>query len=342
MRAALALAGRGVGRVWPNPAVGCILVQAGKFDRVVGRGWTLPGGRPHAETEALARAGDQARGATAYVTLEPCAHTGETAPCADALIDAGVSRVVVAQEDPDPRVAGGGIERMRKAGIAVDVGCEMASARLVNAGFLSRIECGRPWVALKAATTLDGKIATPSGHSKWITGPEARARGHLLRARFDAILTGTGTANADNPRLTCRLAGLQNRSPVPVVMVGKTRLDPASHLASSGYTRVYGDGTRPEPKTVLADLASTGITRVLIEAGPGIAAAFLERDLIDEIHWFRAPTVMGGDGLAAIGELGHDNADLLRAFDLAEHYTVGIDSYDILRRREPNMAHTGD
>ncbi len=344
MRAALALAGRGVGRVWPNPAVGCILVQpgelAGEAGRVVGRGWTLPGGRPHAETEALARAGDQAIGATAYVTLEPCAHTGETPPCADALIDAGVSRVVVALEDPDPRVAGGGIARLRQAGVRVDVGCEKAAARVVNAGFLQRVEHGRPWTALKAATTLDGRIATRSGHSQWITGSSARARGHLLRARFDAILTGSGTANADNPRLTCRLPGLENRSPVPVVMVGETPLDPASHLAISGYTRIYGGGSRPEPETVLADLAHAGITRVLIEAGPGIAAAFFRRGLVDEIHWFRAPTVMGGDGLAAIGDLGHDSANALRAFDLVERHIVGGDTYDVLRRPDLEMSNT--
>lgn len=337
MRAALALAARGLGRVWPNPAVGCILVQPGPPERVVGRGWTQPGGRPHAEADALARAGDAAHGATAYVTLEPCSHTGETPPCADALVTAGVGRVVVAIQDPDERVAGRGIQRLREAGIPVALGCEAIAARRLNAGFLSRVERGRPWVALKTATSLDGRIATASGKSQWITGPEARARGHLLRARFDAILTGSGTVRADNPRLTCRLWGLEDRSPLPVVMRGREPLPADGHLMTGGMTRFFGDGERPDPAAVLTELAASGITRLLIEAGAGIASAFLNQDLVDEIHWFRAPSVIGADGLAAIGDLGHDNPDDLAEFEVIERCRVGVDTYEVLRRKSAGM-----
>src|SRR6266705_1008472 len=214
MRAALALARRGLGRVWPNPAVGCAIVKDG---RVVGRGWTQPGGRPHAETEALARAGGAAHGATAYVTLEPCCHSGRTPPCADAL-------VVAALEDPDPRVVGGGLARLRAAGIAVEAGLCAAEAAEINAGFFQRVRLGRPLVTLKLATSLDGRIATASGESRWITGPAARERAHLLRVTHDAILVGTDTVLADNPQLTCRLPGLGHRSPVRIAIDRELRI----------------------------------------------------------------------------------------------------------------------
>jgi diaminohydroxyphosphoribosylaminopyrimidine deaminase/5-amino-6-(5-phosphoribosylamino)uracil reductase len=225
MRAALALARRGLGRVAPNPAVGCVLVKDG---RVVGRGWTQAGGRPHAETEALARAGEAARGATAYVTLEPCSHHGKTPPCAESLIAAGISRSVVALEDPDPRVSGSGLTLLREAGIAVDTGLLAEAAAEVNAGYLMRTRTGRPLVTLKLATTLDGRIATRAGESRWITGPLARARAHLLRAESDAVLVGSGTAVTDNPRLDVRLPGLEGRSPLRVLLDGRLRL-PLTH-----------------------------------------------------------------------------------------------------------------
>src|SRR3954470_12058851 len=205
MAAALALARRGLGNTWPNPAVGCVLVQAGQ---VVGRGWTQPGRRPPAETEALARAGELARGATAYVTLEPCSHWGRTPPCCDALIQAGVARVVVATGDPDPRVDGRGLQRLREAGVIVELGLGGAEARAINAGFARRITLGLPLVTLKLATTLDGRIATAGGESQWITGPEARRAAHAIRARHDAILVGSGTVLADDPELTPRLPGM--------------------------------------------------------------------------------------------------------------------------------------
>ena len=206
MRAALALARRSLGRTWPNPAVGCVIVKDGA---IVGRGRTRDGGRPHAEADALARAGDAARGATVYVTLEPCAHFGKSPPCADALIGAGVAKVVSALEDPFPEVNGQGHARLRAAGIAVDVGEGAKEAAEINAGFLLRVREGRPLFHLKMATSLDGRIATASGEGKWITGAAARADGQHLRATHDAILVGANTVAADDPELTCRLPGLE-------------------------------------------------------------------------------------------------------------------------------------
>ena len=334
MQTALALARRGLGRVWPNPAVGCVIVRDGK---TVGRGWTQPGGRPHAETEALRRAGDAARGATAYVTLEPCAHQGETPPCATALIDAGISRCVIAAGDPDPRVDGGGIRMLKAAGIEVACGVCEAKAEALNAGFLSKVRSQRPFVTLKAATTIDGRIATRGGDSQWITGPAARQYGHLLRATNDAILVGANTALLDNPTLTCRLPGLLDRSPVRVVLDGHMRL-PLTHnlVLEAGRTptwlfalaptdsagrerrRAYADcgvtvfdverddNGRPRPEDVLHQLAGEGITRLLIEGGGVIAAAFLSLKLIDELVWFRGASIIGGDGLPAIAAFGVD------------------------------------
>ena len=324
MTAALALAERGLGDVWPNPSVGCILVREG---RVVGRGWTQPGGRPHAETEALGRAGGAAEGATAYVTLEPCAHHGKSPPCADALIEARIARLVAAMKDPDPRVSGQGFARVQEAGIEVAVGaCGDAAARL-NAGFLKRIEAGRPLVTLKLATSLDGRIATRSGESQWITGEQARARGHLLRARNDAILVGAGTALADDPGLTCRLPGLAARSPVRVVMDGRLRLPPGHRLVMEAravptwivtledaadargesyrdagvelMTVVPDSAGHPDAGAALEALAERGITRLLVEGGAHIAAAFLAAGLVDRLEYFRAPRMIGGDGAPA-------------------------------------------
>ena len=229
MGIALALARRGLGRVWPNPAVGCLLVREG---RIIGRGWTGSGGRPHAETEALRRASASggAAGATAYVTLEPCGHTGKTPPCAKALVEAGIGRAVVAATDPDPRVNGRGIAMLEAAGIEVTLGVRAAEARALNAGFLSRVEQGRPLVTLKLATTLDGRIATHTGASRWISGPVARDWTHALRAMSDAIMIGSGTALADDPELTCRLPGMTDLSPVRVVVDRRLRLPLTSRL----------------------------------------------------------------------------------------------------------------
>ena len=326
MRAALTLAQRGLGSVAPNPAVGCVLVKDG---HVVGRGWTQPGGRPHGETEALDRAGPLAAGATAYVTLEPCAHHGETPPCAEALAAAGVARCVVAMQDPDPRVSGAGLAHLRGAGLDVAVGTLAEEAAEVNAGFLMRVETGRPLVTLKLATSLDGRIATGGGESRWITGEPARAYAHLLRVQYDAVLVGSGTAMSDNPRLDVRLPGLAARSPLRIVLDGRLRV-PLNHdlvaRAKAQPTLLLTGAGQPEGElatleragvevatveqdsdgrlslvAVLALLGQRGLTRLLVEGGGELAAGLFGADLVDRMVWFHAPGVIGGDGVAAVG-----------------------------------------
>ena len=356
MALALALAGRGLGTVWPNPAVGCVLVRDG---RIVGRGWTQPGGRPHAETEALARAGDAAQGATCYTTLEPCSHHGETGPCADALVQAGIARAVVATEDPDPRVAGRGNALLEAAGIGVVRKCMEDEARALNAGFLSRVEKGRPLVTLKLASTLDGRIATRTGDSRWITGPQARARAHLLRARHDAVMVGAASALADDPALTCRLPGMVDASPVRVVIDGSARL-PASQVLIAGAGEhptwivsteaLGGDGRyaawreagveviavaaeadgRPALAAALEALAARGLTRVLVEGGGRLAASLLGAGLVDRIEWFRAPGAIGGDGVPALASLGVERMDDMPRFVRIASTPVGEDVLDTL------------
>ena len=264
MALALRLAERGLGRTWPNPAVGCVVVKDG---RVVGRGWTQPGGRPHAEVEALSRAGARALGATVYVSLEPCAHYGRTPPCTMALIHAGVRRVVAATLCPDRRVDGKGVAQLRQAGIEVDLGLMGAEAEALNAGFLLKERAGRPLVTLKLATSLDGRIATRTGASRWITGEAARARGHWLRATHDALMIGSGTALADDPSLTCRLPGLEARSPVRVVLDGRLRLPATSRLAATAgavATWLFTRHPAGAPERAAA-LAAQGVE--LIEVG---------------------------------------------------------------------------
>ncbi|KAA2212804.1 bifunctional diaminohydroxyphosphoribosylaminopyrimidine deaminase/5-amino-6-(5-phosphoribosylamino)uracil reductase RibD [Pseudoroseomonas oryzae] len=327
MRAALALAARGVGNTWPNPSVGCVIVRDGL---VVGRGWTAPGGRPHAETEALGRAGAAARGATVYVTLEPCCHWGRTPPCTDALIAAGVARVVVALRDPDPRVDGAGLERMAAAGIAVTVGVLEDEARAVNEGFLKRLSHNLPMVTLKLATTLDGRIATSGGESQWITGPAARRAAHALRGRHDAVLVGSGTALADDPDLSCRIPGF---APVPTVRVvadARLRVPPGARMFQGGgpvwiATRpghpeavlerlrkvgaeivevpASADGPGLDMPALLRALSARGLTRILAEGGAALAAGLLRAGLVDRLAWFHAPAVMGGDGWPAVDAL---------------------------------------
>jgi len=329
MHAALALARRGLGTVWPNPTVGCVLVKEGV---VVGRGWTQPGGRPHGETEALARAGENAKGATAYVSLEPCCHHGKTPPCVDALMAAGVARVVVPIEDPDPRVSGRGLARLRDAGIAVELGLGAAEAADINAGFLKRIAEGRPLVTLKLAATLDGKIATAAGESRWITGERARERAHLLRANHDAVMVGVATVVADDPLLTCRLPGLEGRSPVRIVVDGSLRVPLTAklvaeardvptwiiHRPGAGAPRLEAlrdCGVEPieaplspsaelDLPAALALLGKRGLTRILVEGGARLAGALLEADLVDRVAWFHAPMLMGGDGLSGVEAFG--------------------------------------
>lgn len=357
MQGALALARRGLGRVAPNPAVGCILVRDG---RVLGRGWTQPGGRPHAETEAIRRAQaadpDGARGSTCYVTLEPCAHHGKTPPCVDALIEAGVARVVVALQDPDPRVAGLGLQRLREAGIAVDTGVEADAAAELNAGYLLMRREDRPLITLKVATTLDGRIATHAGQSHWITGEAARARAHLLRARHDAVLVGSGTAVADNPSLTVRLPGMDAYRPLRVVLDGRLRLplthglvrDAAEiptllmtrHDVPADRSKAYrGAGVELEElptdtqgalslTAALHALAARGLTRVLVEGGGQLAAGLLRYNLVDRIVWFRSPRVIGGDGIPAIAGFGLDQLADTPRFHLTSATSVGEDAME--------------
>jgi diaminohydroxyphosphoribosylaminopyrimidine deaminase/5-amino-6-(5-phosphoribosylamino)uracil reductase len=325
MQHALRLAGRALGRVAPNPAVGCIIVSPD--GRVVGRGHTRDGGRPHAEAVALMQAGFEARGATAFVTLEPCAHHGQTPPCAEALVKAGVARVVAAIEDPDRRVSGRGFAFLRDAGVEVSVGQMADEAASINAGFFLRVCERRPVVTLKIAATLDGRIAAASGESKWITGEEARRFGHLLRAQHDAILVGIRTALADDPELSCRLAGLESYSPIRIVLDSRLQLDAESKLARGARSvptlvfttagggerlramgvdivRVEGDPAgRPDLRKVLENLAERGITRLLVEGGAAMHAAFLDRGYADRLEIFRAPSVLGGAGKAAIDAL---------------------------------------
>ena len=350
MRAALGLARRGLGNVWPNPAVGCLIVKDG---RVVGRGWTAKGGRPHAEAEALRRAGGEARGATAYVSLEPCCHWGKTPPCADALVAAGVRRVVAALEDPDPRVAGGGLARLRKADVGVETGLLAAEAAELNAGFLMRVGRGRPLVALKFATSLDGRIATAAGESRWITGAPARERAHLLRAEHDAVMIGTGTALADDPLLTCRLPGLEDRSPVRVVLDRQLRIplaarvvaearsvptwvltsptaDPARReaLASAGVTVIEIEGADEEGldlAAALGALGGRGLTRLLVEGGSRLAAALLRARLVDRLFWFHAPKILGGDAVPAAAPFGISALAEMPLFERIAVETIGED-----------------
>ena len=357
MRAALALAERNLGRVWPNPSAGCVIVRDGE---VVGRGWTQPGGRPHAEVEALGRAGVAAHGATAYVSLEPCCHWGRTPPCTDALTRAGVARVVYAIDDPDPRVQGKGAARLRESGIDVQAGVLAEQAAELNEGFFRRMRDGRPMVTLKVATSLDGRIATHTGASRWITGALARERAHLLRARHDAVMVGVGTALADDPLLTCRLDGLTDRHPVRIVVDSRLRLPLTSRLVQDARTapvwllslpevdadrrRVFAEcgvevipvapveqGTIDMPGA-LAALARHGLTRVLVEGGGRLSASLLRDDLVDHVEWFRAPTVIGGDGVAASAAFGIDSPDAAPAFQRRSVLDLGGDLLETYRR----------
>lgn len=284
MGVALALSARGVGQTHPNPPVGCVIVRDGI---VVGRGWTQPGGRPHAEAMALAEAGGAARGACAYVTLEPCAHASQRGPaCTDSLVAAGVARVVIGVGDPDPRTNGAGSARLREAGAAVTQGVRAGEARAVMAGFFSRQERRRPHITLKLGLSLDGSVATTSGTSRWITGERARAHAHLERARTDLILVGRGTLTADAPRLDVRLAGLEARSPQIAVMSAANSLpDGVRHIASPA-----------------ALAALTDIDLVLAEGGAGLATSLIAADLVDRLLLYRAPVLVGGrPALSAIG-----------------------------------------
>jgi len=352
---ALSLARRALGVTWPNPSVGCVLVRDG---RLIGYGNTQTGGRPHAETVALERAimhfgADIVRGATAYVTLEPCSHHGGTPPCAEALVAAGIARAVVALRDPDHRVNGRGVALLRRAGIIVDEGLGQAEAKEINHGFLMRVEQGRPSYTLKLAMSLDGRIALANGESRWITGEEARAQGHALRASHDAILVGIGTALADDPELTCRLPGLATRSPVRIVLDSRGRLPPTSRLAQTAQTTptwlvtgpaadraaqasleavgvrllrtAIGPGGVIDLPSLGGVLARLGLTRVLIEGGGAVAANFIAANLVDRIEVFRSGLVLGAEARAAVGELSPASIAAAPRFRTALAHVLGED-----------------
>jgi diaminohydroxyphosphoribosylaminopyrimidine deaminase / 5-amino-6-(5-phosphoribosylamino)uracil reductase len=330
MQLALTLGRRGLGRTWPNPAVGAVVVKDGV---IVGRGWTRPGGRPHAEPVALAQAGDAARGATLYVTLEPCSHFGKSPPCTDAVITAGIKRVVSAIEDPNPEVAGQGHARLRAAGIAVDIGIGAAEAAHDHAGHFRRIRDKRPHVILKLAVSTDDKIAAAGRKPVAISGDAAKARMHLLRAQCDAVLVGIGTVLADDPLLTCRLPGMEAWSPVRVVLDSALRVPPTSRLVQSAratplwvMTTSLGEAAAatmlgaagaqvirlaatstprraPNLSAVLRALAERGITRLLVEGGARVASSFVAAGLVDEFWLLRGESSIGADGVAALDRL---------------------------------------
>lgn len=326
MAHALRLAARGLGNTWPNPAVGCVLVKDGV---TVGRGWTQPGGRPHAEVRALEQSGSLAMGATAYVTLEPCAHHGHTPPCAEALIAAKVARVVTALTDPDPRVSGKGHQMLSAAGIAVTEGVLTNDATRLNAGFLKRVTQGLPFVTLKLAASLDGRTATGTGESRWITGPEARRKVHALRLSHDAVMVGFGTALADDPDLTVRDMGAV-RQPVRIVVDRTLKHSPQSrlgHTAKDHPVWILHSPAAPEtarkawqatgatlietPETdghldlqaALQTLAAKGLTRILSEGGSTVAAALVKAGLVDDLALFTGGALIGAEGHPALGPL---------------------------------------
>jgi diaminohydroxyphosphoribosylaminopyrimidine deaminase/5-amino-6-(5-phosphoribosylamino)uracil reductase len=361
MQIALWLGRRGLGRTWPNPAVGAVVVGRRADGLViVGRGWTKPGGRPHAETQALERAGAAARGATLYVTLEPCSHYGQTPPCADAIVAAGIARVVSALEDPNPQVAGEGHRRLAAAGIAVTVGAGADAARRAHAGHIRRMRQRRPQVNLKLAVSADGKAGLAGRRPAPITGEPARARVHLMRAMSDAVLTGIGTALADDPLLTCRLPGMMDRSPVRVVLDGRLRLRLDSRLVASArqtplwiitgtaaaadreqalrtagaeVLRVPAAGGRLDLGIMLERLATRGITRLMVEAGPILAASLLQADLVDEAALLRSAKLIGPDGIDALEGLPLTALTRSPRFELIRTELVGQDTIDFLARR---------
>lgn len=315
---ALRLGRRALGATAENPNVGCVIVKGG---RVLGVGWTQSGGRPHAETEALAMAGEAARGATAYVTLEPCAHRGKTGPCAEALARAGILRVVTAIEDPDLRVSGGGHAILRRAGIAVETGTGASEAKKDMGGFLTRITKKRPYVILKLAVSADGMIAVKDRRTA-ITGPEVKARVHLLRAQCDAIVVGMGTVLVDDPELTCRLPGLEHRSPMPFVLSKEGQLPPQSKLA-----RREAEVLRGNAADALASLASRGINRLLVEGGAVTARSFLQAGVVDEVQVFQSPLVIGAQGVKGLAD------GALQPFAVREEERLGSDVLTVYEAR---------
>ena len=354
MALALSLGRRGLGNTWPNPAVGAVVVKDGQ---IIGRGWTQPGGRPHAETQALKRAGKAARGATLYVTLEPCSNEGKTPPCADAVIRAGIARVVSTMDDPNPEVAGQGHERLRSKNIALEVGPGAEEAQRAHAGHFRRIRDGRPHVLLKLAVSSDGKAGAAGRQPVEITAAEARRHAFLLRAQSDAILAGLGTVVADNPSLTARLPGMRERSPIRVLLDSQLRVPLSMNVIATAREnptwifcasqasamaeqilrakgvevfRVAGKEGRLDLAEVLNVLAERGITRLMVEGGPRVAASFVSADLVDEAVVFHGPDSIGDDGIDALE--GLPLGALTRHLHAAGKESFGPDRVERLER----------
>ncbi len=364
MRRALARARRASGRTFPNPPVGAVVLRG---DRVLGEGETRPVGGPHAELVAFERArrrhGAAAlRGATLAVTLEPCCHQGRTPPCTEAIVAAGIRRVWVGQRDPNPLVGGGGLRRLRRRGIDVRLGILEDACREQHRGFLSVLARGRPWVALKLAATLDGRIATAAGESRWISGPSARAFVHRLRDRADAVMVGSGTARADDPALTVRRGSRHVRTPIRLLLDGGLRVPTRARVFRDGAAEntwlltgrghgavqlarrsAHGARVLTLPRRgghvdlgrALARLAKEGLTEVLVEGGGGLAAALLRIDVVDELHWFVAPSLLGGDARAALAALGIRRLADRVALEVREVRRVGEDLYVRAEREAP-------
>ena len=341
---AIRLGARGLGRTYPNPPVGCVMVKDGA---VIATATTADSGRPHAETLALKAAGEKARGATVYVSLEPCSHHGQTPACADALIAAGVARVVIAAKDPNPNVNGAGMAALRAAGITVSLK-QLTEADENHRGFFRRIQHGLPYAAMKLATSADHYMAYAAGSPQWLTGEEARRHAHSVRGRMDAILTGIGTVLADNPALTCRIKGAESprlvrvvadrnlRLPLDCTLVTSARKNPtwvittttaieanASHatdLSAAGVVFIAIEDTTLSPLSILHALGKEGITRVMVEAGPALSKAFLDARCVDTLYWYQAPMLLGGAGTSPI-----HSAELLAT--PAEQRTIGVDHF---------------
>jgi len=357
MALALTLGRRGLGNAWPNPAVGAVVVKDGM---IVGRGWTQPGGRPHAEVEALRRAGEAARGATLYATLEPCSHHGKTPPCVDAIMAAGISRVVSALEDPNPKIAGQGHARLTSHDIVVTTGVCAEEARRAHAGHIRRVREGRPHVTLKLAVSADGKVGLAGRRPAAITGEAARERVQLMRAMHDAVVTGIGTVLADDPQLNVRLPGMGKRSPVRVVLDSMLRMPEQSRLAASAartldwvfvdqaakpkheaaltaagveVLRVPGANGRLDLAAVLSALAGRGITRVMVEAGPILSGAFVAADLVDQAALFRSPGALGPDAIDALEGMPLTALTQSPKLRLVASEQVGADMVEMFERK---------
>jgi len=358
MQHALQLAARHLGITAPNPCVGCVIVKDG---HIIGTGITARSGRPHAETQALAMAGSAAKGATLYVTLEPCAHDGHTAACVQSIINAGIQRVVIACLDPDQRVNGAGIAALRTAGLTVTTGTCAQAAWELNEGFFLKTLENRPLVTLKMATSLDGKIGNAAGESRWITSERAREYAHLLRATHDAIATGIGTVLSDDPMLNCRIEGREQDSPIRIVLDSQLRLPLTSQLiktakelplwvvttndsaASTQAAALRENGAEILPcandrnhmnlRDALATLAQKGVTRLLIEAGPQLSTAMLNAQLVDVLYWFRAPIIIGEEGRTAITWMPEKPLTDLTRFKAIQSISLGDDRCDVYRIR---------